>query len=83
MGPRHAAKAVADVNEWAQHIFGKFCKLHRMGPVLFREVISIILMGPDMPPKPTADVIKWAQGFLGSSANYIGWAQCFPKKFCQ
>ena len=40
-------------------------------------------MGPDMPPKPAADVIEWAQRFLGSFANYIGWAQCFPKKFRQ
>ena len=35
-------------------------------------------MGPDMPPKSIADVIKWAQRFLGSFANYIGWAQLLP-----
>ena len=45
MGPDMPPKSFADVNKWAQRIFGKICKLHRMGPVLFREVISIILDG--------------------------------------
>ena len=39
-------KSFADVNNWAQRIFGEFCKLHRLGPVLSREDISIILDGP-------------------------------------
>ena len=44
-------KPIADVIKWAQRMFGKFCRLHRMGP--------------DMPPKPVADSDKWAQRIFG------------------
>ena len=68
-------KPAANVIKWAQRIFGKLSKLHRMGPLVLREVPSIILDGPRHAAKTVDDVNKWAQRFLESFAGYIEWAQ--------
>ena len=75
MGQDMPPKPAANVIKWAQHIFGKLSKLHRMGPLVSREVPSIILDGPRHAAKTVDDVNKWAQRFLESFADYIEWAQ--------